>query len=131
MGDAAPLRILWIGLEPKSAQVVEEACDGSEFTRIYSVEDFAANFEHWEDDTFNAIFCGPGIEGMAGIEIAQVLLNQCPGVLKYFVTINTDRYEPRILIKNGMTATFVLPIDTPLLKKAIQENVVPAKNKER
>jgi HD-GYP domain-containing protein (c-di-GMP phosphodiesterase class II) len=131
MSEAPPLRILWIGLEPKSAQVVEEACEGADFTRIYSVEEFAANFEHWEDDTFNVIFCGPGIEGMAGIEIAQVLLNQCPSVLKYFITINTDNYEPRMLIKNGLTATFVLPIDTPLLKKAIHENVVPTVNRER
>lgn len=129
--EVAQLRILWIGLEPKAAQIVEEACEGSDFTRIYSVEDFAKNFEQWEDDAYNVIFCGPAIEGMAGIEIAQVLLNQCPSILKYFVTISTEKYEPRLLIKNGFTSSFVIPLDIPLLKKAIHENVMPTKNKER
>lgn len=131
MSEPGVLRILWIGLEPRAAQVVEEACENAEFCRVYSVEDFASQFEQWENDTFNAIFCGPGIEGMAATELAQVLLNQCPGTIKYYVTISTEKYEPRMLIKNGFTAAFILPIDTPLMKKAIGENVAPQKNKER
>lgn len=131
MSEVIPLRILLIGLEPSASQVVEDVCSGSEFTRIHSVDSFAGNFEHWENDTFNAIFCGPAIEGMAGVEIAQVLLNQCPGVLKYFVTISTDNYEPRTLIKNGFTASFMLPIDLSLLRTAIHENVALSRNRER
>ncbi len=131
MSDFAPLRILTIGLEPKAQQTVEAACDGVEFTRVHNVEEFAQSFEHWDDEAFNAIFCGPGIEGMAGIELAQVLLNQAPGTIKYYVTITTDRYEPRLLVKNGFTAAFVLPMDAPLVKKAIQENVLSGKRKER
>jgi HD-GYP domain-containing protein (c-di-GMP phosphodiesterase class II) len=132
MSDSAQiLRILCLGLETRSLQVVEEACAGSEFTRVNNVEEFAMNFEHWDDDSFNAIFCGPTIEGMAGIELAQVLLNQAPGTIKYYITITTDKYEPRLLIKNGFTASFILPMDTPLVKKAIHENVMPTLKTDR
>lgn len=132
MSEALPLRILCVGLEDKATQFVQEACGASEeYTLITSVENFAANFEQWNDDSFNAIFCGPTLEGMAGIELAQVLLNQAPGSLKYYVTCSTNNYEPRLLVKNGFTAAYILPMDGPLLKKAIQETVMPTQRKER
>jgi len=131
MSDLAPLRILCIGLDPQAIAIVSAACSGAEVTRIDSVEDFANSFEQWNDDSFDAMFCGPMIEGMAAIELAQVLLNQAPATIKFYVTQNSTNYEPRMLIKNGFTATFLIPIDVPLIKKSIQENVIPATVRER
>jgi len=131
MSENVPLRILAIGLEPKVVQIVDECCAGAEFTRVCSIDEFAQGFEQWTDDSFNAVFCGPNLDGMAGIELAQVLLNQCPSVLKYYVTINTDRYEPRLLVKNGFTAAFMIPMDVPLLRKALSENLSAQKERER
>lgn len=131
MSESAPLRILTVGLEPNAVQIVNESCAGSEFTRVQTIEEFAYSFEQWNDDSFNAIFCGPNLDGMAGIELAQVLLNQCPSALKYYVTINTERYEPRLLVKNGFTASYIVPMDLALLKKAIAENLKTMKEKER
>jgi len=131
MSESTPLRILCIGLEPKVEQIIVGVCEGSEFVRVYSVDQFASSFDQWQDDSFNAVFCGSNLEGMAGSEVAQVLLNQCPSVIKYFVTINGERYEPRVLVKNGFTGTFMLPIDLSLLRKAIQESIMPLKAKAR
>lgn len=131
MSESAPLRILTLGLEPKVVQIVEECCAGAEFTRVRTIDEFASFFEQWTDESFNVIFCGPSLDGMAGIELAQVLLNQCPSALKYYVTINTDRYEPRLLVKNGFTAAFILPMDAPLLKKTLAENLGAQRERER
>ncbi len=131
MSELVPLRILCIGLEQKVAQILEGICEGSDFARVVSIDDFANSFDQWQDDSFNAIFCGSSLEGMAGAEIAQVLLNQCPSVIKYFVTISGERYEPRLLLKNGFTGAFMLPIDLSLLKKAIHDNITPMKARAR
>lgn len=131
MSESSPMRILCIGLEPRAAQMIEEICEGGEFTRVTSVEGFANSFEQWNEDSFDAIMCGPTIEGMAGIELAQVLLNQCPATIKYYISLTIDKYEPRLLVKNGFTAAFMLPLDIPLLRKSIHENVMPLTKKER
>lgn len=131
MSEVIPLRILCVGLEPKVAQFVDELCPGAEATRIESIEQFAQSFEHWDDDSFNAVFCGASLDGISGGELAQVLLNQCFRTVKYYVAATTEKYEPRLLIKNGFTATFIIPTDAGLLRKAVNENVNPAKEKER
>jgi HD-GYP domain-containing protein (c-di-GMP phosphodiesterase class II) len=131
MSESTPLRILCIGLEPKVEQIIDGVCEGADFTRVISIDDFVNSFDQWQDDSFSAVFCGSSLEGMAGSEIAQVLLNQCPSIIKYFVTISGERYEPRLLVKNGFTGAFMLPIDLSLLRKAIHENIIPLKAKTR
>lgn len=131
MGEDAAYQILLIGLEEKALQLVEAACEGASFTRISTAAEFESQFESWSDSMFNAILCGSDLQGMSSLEAAQVLLNQCPSTLKYFVTVNTEKYEPRNLLKNGFTAVFALPIDGPLLRKTILENVLSGRKKQR
>lgn len=131
MSEEAAYQILTLGLEPKALQVVEAACQGAVFTRITTGDEFAAQYEGWQDGMFNAIICGSALQGMSPMEAAQVLLNQCPGTLKYFVTVDTTSYEPKNLLKNGFSACYVLPVDGPLLRKAIVENVLVGPKKPK
>jgi HD-GYP domain-containing protein (c-di-GMP phosphodiesterase class II) len=131
MTDEATYQVLLIGLEPKVEQVVKSACEGASFVEIVSAEQFAANFETWQDGMFNGIICGPQVTGMSAYELAQVLLNQCPMTVKFYVTSNTDNWEPRNLIKNGFNQAYALPMDGPLFRKAILESILSGAKKQK
>lgn len=131
MSEEASFQILLLGLEDQAMQLVESACKGAEFTRVGTAEEFEKSFEAWEDGMFNAIICGPAIQGMSSLEAAQVLLNQCPETLKFYLTQTTEGYEPKNLLKNGFTMTFAMAVDVPLFKKAMQEKVLSGVKKQR
>jgi HD-GYP domain-containing protein (c-di-GMP phosphodiesterase class II) len=131
MSEDVAYQILLIGLEPKVDLAIKAACEGADFTEINSAETFEAQFESWQDGMFNGIVCGPNIPGMAAFELAQVLLNQCPVTLKFYVTANTTNWEPRNLIKNGFNQAYALPMDGPLFRRAVAENLLSGNKKNR
>ena len=131
MSEENQLRLLLIGLEPKAAQTVQDSCLDTQFEIIIDADIFMSQYDQWDDSIFNAIICGPVLGEMAASELAQVLVNQCPGTLKYYITYDTTKYEPRNLLKNGFSAAFAFPMDIPIFKKTVNESVMFAKRKER
>lgn len=131
MSEDAQYQVLLIGLEPKAQEFVEAACAGASFTRIHTGDEFMEQYEGWHDGMFNAIMCGSATEGMPALEVAQVLLNQCPESLKLYITVDTTNYEPRNLLKNGFTQCFALPMDSGVLRQMISERVLAGPKKPR
>lgn len=129
--ETVKIRVLTMGLDARAAQAVEADCPGAEFVRIATGDDFMAQYEAWADDVFSAMVCGSALEGMSSLEAAQVLLNQCPNTIKFYVTSETNNYEPRNLLKNGFTACFILPIDAYSLKRAVSEKILSSAKKLR
>lgn len=128
-GDSA--RILMIGLEDNAIDVVRSFVSKAKLTLIKSHEEFSSEFEQWADDQFNLIICGSSITGVSSTELAQVLVNQCPNTTKYYLTYDSNKFEPRVLLKNGFTKAFMLPMDASLLKKTIDQSDILSPRKER
>lgn len=130
MSETTSIPILMIGLEERAAAFVESHLPGANVTRIVSVEGFEAAFESWGDGMFAAIFSGPAILAVKGVELGQVLLNQCPATPKFFVTFDSTNFAARDLVKNGFSDVFLLPIDQVILKTTLTERVLST-GKER
>lgn len=130
MGDGASFSVLLLGLEPQAVDLVRPVCEGAEFTEVNTADEFEGQFENWQDGDFSVILCGPALQGMSSLEAAQVLLNQCPNTIKYYVTVTTENYEPRNLVKNGFNMSFALPVDGSLFKKSILENIASNRNQK-
>ena len=125
--DAAKIKVLFIGLDAPEQELVRSLCDGGEALVISSGAEFEAQYDSWQDGAFNAVFCGKSGKGIAPFEIAQTMLNQCPNTPKFYVTRDFSGYEPRLLIKNGFSRSFLLPLDLPSLKRAVAEHVTSDK----
>jgi HD-GYP domain-containing protein (c-di-GMP phosphodiesterase class II) len=124
MAESPSARIMLVALEPEVAALVEATCEGCHFDRIDSSADFVGQYEKWTDDSYHAFICGSKIADFSANEMAQVLLNQCPGTLKYFITSDASKYEPRLLVKNGFTSAYAYPMDAPLIKQSLRENIL-------
>ena len=131
MSDVQEVRILFVGVEPAVLDMIQPVCAGAILMQITTADEFGSQYEQWNDETFDAIVCGSAITDMAGIEMGQVLVNQCPETVKYYATTDQSKYEPRLLIKNGFSSAFAFPVDFPLFKKSIHEKVFAAARKER
>lgn len=121
--DDSSYSILCVGLDETSEQSVRSVCSGCQYTVISNAEDFEKHFESWVDGMFNGIFAGPNA-GISGVELAQVLQNQCPETYSAYVAHQPENWEPRLLIKNGFKQCFQLPMDLPLLKEAVLTKVM-------
>lgn len=127
MSENEKLRILTIGLDEASSELLRTLCPGATVSSIATQAEFEAQFEGWNDGSFNAAFCGKVLEGVSAFEMAQTLRAQCPSTPKFYVTRDPEGYEPRNLLKNGFTKAFLLPLDLPSLKRAVAENVTSDK----
>lgn len=67
------------------------------------------------------ILCGKPPEGLALIEVAQMLRMQYQGAAIHFVGDVNSGYEKKNLIKNGFTDAFLLPLDEPIIKESLAE----------
>ncbi len=124
MSDVVSQRILLIGLDEKSHKLLEAEIAGAKFHSIMTRAEFESQYEEWQDGTFVAIFTGDAMTEIPKFELAQVLLNQCPGTAKFYVTYDVDKYEPRNLLKNGFSQAFCLPLDMATLKRVIREQIL-------
>ncbi len=129
--ETVKIRVLTMGLDARATTAFEADCPGAEFVRITTGDDFMAQYEAWADDLFSAIICGSALEGMSSLEAAQVLLNQCPNTIKFYVTSDTANYEPRNLLKNGFSQCFIVPMDANSLKRAVNEKILSNAKKLR
>lgn len=124
MGSGSDIPLLLIGLEDRVEGIISGLVPAAKLTRIASSADFEGGFETWGDGMFAAIFCGASLSGVNGIEMAQVLQNQCPATPKVFVTLDAMSFTARELTKNGFNEVFFLPLDNLVLKKFLLEQVV-------
>ncbi len=131
MADVQEVRILLVGVEEAVVTTIQPLCTGATLTFLKTSDEFASQYEQWNDETFDMIICGSAIADMSGNEMAQVLVNQCPNTIKAYLTTDATKYEPRLLLKNGFTSTYSFPIDFPVFKKDLHEKVFAAARKER
>ncbi len=122
--------VLLIGLEQRAAEAVEQILEGIKITHIREAAEVTVESSKWNDSAFAAIFCGPTLKSISNIELGQMLQNQCPGVPKFFVTLDNTTFEVRNLIKSGFTDVFLLPVDNLVLRRAVAEHTArKAKNR--
>ncbi len=116
--------VLLIGLEQRASEAVEKLIEGVKVTRIRDGDEVTSESPKWNDSTFTTIFCGPTLKGITSTELGQMLQTQCPGIPKFFVTLDNTTFEVRNLIKSGFTDVFLLPVDNLVLRRAIAEHAV-------
>lgn len=69
------------------------------------------------------IFCGPVPEGVSLLEIAQLLRMQYQEQSIFYLTTFRAGFDRKGMQKNGFTDAFLLPIELPSLKNAVEVEV--------
>jgi HD-GYP domain-containing protein (c-di-GMP phosphodiesterase class II) len=73
------------------------------------------------------ILCGEPPEGVSLAEVAQMLRALYQVTPIYFLARSQSRFDRKVLIKNGFTDVFFLPLDQDVMQKAIAELIAKIK----
>ena len=90
--------------------LVEGALAPDAIHRVSSKDEFFEQYEEYNDGNFGAVICEVESSEFAN-EVGQVLRNQCPRTPAFACALSRDKFEPKLLKKNGFTDAFFLPLD--------------------
>ena len=112
MAEKAALKLLLIGVSELVAQITTRIVGPDESKRIDSSDDFMAFLESPDAATYPIIVCGPMITDMQTVELGQALSGTLKGAAVFYCHDSRDGgYDRTLLIKNGFSEAYLLPLD--------------------
>ncbi len=113
------MKILFVGLDAHSKSVVQGQTQGIESSEIKDADAFGAMFD--QPPPADLIFVGTEIESVSLLELAQGLRGQYVSAPILYIATKREGFEKKNFLKNGFTDAFLLPLDDPFLKRAIED----------
>lgn len=115
------LKILTAGIDPVVGQRVVKNFYQYEYTAINTREEFEASLDSISSDSADVILCGPCMEGVPSIELAQTFRMQAPKSRLFYASVDGGAEDTAALQKNGFEQIFFLPLDQDQLGRALRK----------
>jgi HD-GYP domain-containing protein (c-di-GMP phosphodiesterase class II) len=109
------LPILFIGLDKGLIDRILTELKFTERKVISTYQEFEAEFENLVEGAFSVAICGTDLGLSVSLEVAQLLMNQCPSLKRFVVCKEVEGFSRQHLKKNGFSEPFILPLDFPQL----------------
>lgn len=116
------LLVLFIGVDPKVAQIALDILKPDDAKYVDNDEEFFRLLDHPEDWKYDVVIAGPLVAELAVIEIGQSLRTIASSTPIYFCHHSRDAgFERNTFIKNGFSDAFLLPFEAAPLREALED----------
>ncbi len=123
METTEPLIALTIGLEPDLISQIKAADRTVKVLNIATLANFEKFLEDVPDTKFIFIACGNAISELQPSEIAQATRSFFVENPIFYTTRKRVGFDRKVLIKNGFTDAFLLPLDGNEFREAVLESI--------
>jgi HD-GYP domain-containing protein (c-di-GMP phosphodiesterase class II) len=113
-------RVLICGLHEDWHQLVKNTFKGYFFDYLKNPDEFA-NFLNMEGATFYPVVFAGETSGVVPQEMAQAFRMQYPDSKVFYISASRENFNRAFLIKNGFSDAFLMPLDTVIMTKRIEE----------
>ncbi len=116
---ANPIKALFLGDNFEQIAELRECMGAIEVTQVSSLEEMMTSIESNSGGAVDVVFTITGLSEVPMPEMAQLLRAAFPHQPIYFVAFDMKVFDRDIMIKNGYTDAFLLPVDREFLIKSI------------
>ena len=117
------LSILTIGLDQEQKVMLQANHPELKIFDVPVYSEFEKLLENTPDTKFIFVSCGPGIAELPSMEIAQAVRSMYADSSIFFVTSKKEGFDRKLLIKNGFTDAFLMPLDSGLFKETVVDQI--------